>query len=406
MTARKLRLGVAGLGRGFMMMLPAIAAYEGVVVVAAADPRAEARERFVAEFGGRAYPSVDAMCDDPAVDAVYLATPHQFHAENVVAAARRGKHMLVEKPVAITLAECDTMIDAAKEAGVVLLVGHSHSFDAPILRTRAMIESGAYGRVRMITAANFTDFLYRPRRPEELDTARGGGVVFSQGAHQVDVVRLLAGGRARSLRATTGAWDPARPTEGAYTAMMSFADGAFASLTYSGYAHFDSDEFCGWIGELGFPKDPERYGAARAQTGVPMPPEAEAALKTTRTYGSAGDSFAHPSAHNHFGLIVVSCDRADLRPLPNGVFVYGNDAQHFETLPPPVVPRVEVLDEFCDAVAGRRIPVHTGEWAKATLEACLAILASSRAGTDVELTQQVAVPAPAEFSPHETAGVP
>ena len=119
----------------------------------------------------------------------------------------------------------------------------------------------------MITALNFTDFLYRPRRPEELDTARGGGVVFSQGAHQVDVVRLLAGGHVRTVRASTGAWDPARPTEGAYSALLTFADGAFASLTYSGYAHFDSDEFCGWIGETGQPKDPARYGAARALTG-------------------------------------------------------------------------------------------------------------------------------------------
>ena len=394
MTQRKLRLGVAGLGRGFMMMRPALAAHVGVEIVAAADPRAEARDRFVAEFGGRAYADVDAMCDDPALDAVYLATPHQYHAENVVSAARRGKHILVEKPMAITLDECDAMIAAAKLAGVVLLVGHSHSFDAPILRTRAMIESGAYGGVRMITAACYTDFLYRPRRPEELDTSRGGGVVFSQAAHQVDIVRLLAGGSARSLRATTGAWDPARPTEGAYAALMMFDGGAFASLTYSGYAHFDTDEFCGWIGELGYPKDPSRYGAARAQTGRPMSPEAEAALKDTRTYGPSSDSFAHPTAHNHFGLIVVSCDRADLRPLPGGVFVYGNDAQHYEALPPPVVPRAEVLDEFCDAVAGRRAPIHTGEWARATLEACLAILASSRSGADVELTRQVAVPAP------------
>ena len=180
----------------------------------------------------------------------------------------------------------------------------------------------------MITALNFTDFLYRPRRPEELDTARGGGVVFSQAAHQVDVVRLLAGGHVRSVRATTGAWDPARPTEGAYSALLTFADGAFASLTYSGYAHFDSDEFCGWIGELGHRKDPARYGAARALTGRPLPREEEAALKIARSYGATHERRSHrPDAHNHFGLVVVSCDHADLRPLPNGVSIYGDRAQ-------------------------------------------------------------------------------
>ena len=392
MAARKLRLGVAGLGRAFMIMLPALSRHPRVEVVAAADLRAEARDRFAADFGGRAYDTVDALCNDEGVDAVYLATPHQFHAQNVIAASRAGKHALVEKPMAVTLAECDAMIAAAKQANVQLLVGHSHSFDAPILRTRELIDSGAFGRVRMITAAYYTDFLYRPRRPEELDTARGGGVVFSQGAHQVDIVRLLAGGMARSVRAITGAWDSARPTEGAYSALMTFADGAFASLAYSGYAHFDSDELMNWIGELGQRKDPQRYGAARAQLAPPRPPEAESALKASRGYGATRDSFASPHAHNHFGQVVVSCDRADLRPMADGVFVYGDHTRHFDAIAPPAVPRAEVIDELADAVDGVGAPVHTGEWARATLEACLAILESSRGGTEVGLTRQVALP--------------
>ena len=60
---------------------------------------------------------------------------------------------------------------------------------------RALIDSGAFGAVRMINAINYTDYLYRPRRPEELDTAQGGGAVFNQAAHQVDIVRLIGGGR-------------------------------------------------------------------------------------------------------------------------------------------------------------------------------------------------------------------
>ena len=143
-----------------------------------------------------------------------------------------------------------------ERAGVHLVVGHSHSFDAPIPRLRALVESGAFGAVRMINAINYTDYLYRPRRPEELDTAQGGGAVFNQAAHQVDIVRLIGGGRVTSVRAATGAWDAARPTEGAYAALLTFADGAFASLTYNGYGHFDSDELQGWIGEMGQQKEP------------------------------------------------------------------------------------------------------------------------------------------------------
>ena len=171
-----------------------------------------------------------------------------------------------------------------KRPNVVLVVGHSHSFNAPVLRTRAIIESGAYGKPRMISALNFTDFLYRPRRPEELDTARGGGVIFSQAAHQIDIVRLFGGGRVKSVRAVTGSWDAARPTEGAYSALLTFEDGAFASVVYSGYAHFDSDELTGWIGEMGLPKDRSRYGAARKALQA-APPGQETALKAARNFG-------------------------------------------------------------------------------------------------------------------------
>ena len=148
--------------------------------------------------------SVEALCADAEVDVVYVATPHELHADHVEAAAAGGKHVLVEKPMAITLDECRRMIDAAERANVRLIVGHSHSFDAPILRAREIIASGALGAVRMINAQYYTDFLYRPRRPEELVTTRGGGAVFSQAAHQVDIVRLLGGGRVRSVRAQTG----------------------------------------------------------------------------------------------------------------------------------------------------------------------------------------------------------
>ena len=391
MTEKKLRLGVAGLGRGFMLMLPTFRGHSRSRVVAAASPGADARAQFKQDFGGPAYATVDELCRDPDVDAIYIATPHQFHAEHVVAAANNGKHVLVEKPMALTLEECATMIAAARTAGVQLIVGHSHSFNAPILRTRALIESGAYGKVQMITAAYYTDFLYRPRRPEELDTAKGGGVVFSQGAHQVDIVRLLAGGRTRSLRAATGAWDPARPTEGAYTALLTFEDGPFASLTYSGYAHFDSDEFCGWMGETGQPKDPAKYGAARAMTANVTSRDDEARLKRTRGYGLAANAPPPPAAHNHFGLVLVSCEHADLRPMPTGVRIYADAVERFDPVPPPTVPRAEVLDELCDAVAGTRPAIHTGEWAMATLEACLAILQSSRQNREVPLLHQVGV---------------
>lgn len=377
----KLKFGVAGLGRAFSAMVPTFRADARVALVAGADPRPEARARFGADFGARVFDSVQALCDAPGIDVVYIATPHQFHAAHTLAAVARGKHVLVEKPMALSLEDCRAMIAAARDAGVQLIVGHSHSFDAPILKAREIIAGGALGRVRMLSALNYTDFLYRPRRPEELDTAAGGGVVFNQAAHQVDIVRMLAGSRVTRVRALTGAWDPARPTEGAYSCQLQFADGAFATLVYSGYAHFDSDEFTGWIGEMGARKDPGAYGATRRLLAGD-----EAALKAERNYG--GPAFREPAraeAHQHFGLVIASCERGDVRPLPSGVMVYGDAAQRLEPLPPPQVPRGEVIDELYAAVVEGRAPLHDGEWALGTMQVCLALLRSAQERREIAL---------------------
>ncbi len=393
---RALRIGVAGLGRAFSIMLPALGS-EKLEVVAGADPRPEARDSFRSEFQARTYPTVDELCADSAVEAVYISTPHQFHCDNVRAAARHGKHVLVEKPMALTLAECREMIETARAAGIVLIVGHSHSFDRPILRTREIIASGAVGELKMITSAYFTDFLYRPRRPEELDTAQGGGVMYNQAPHQVDVARLLGGGLVKSVRANLGAWDPARGTEGAYQALLTFENGTTASLTYSGYAHFDGDELVDCVAESGLPKDPSRYGAARRALAAVRSQDEELRVKAATNYGGEGysgptrSSTAAERHHQHFGLVVASCEHADLRPTAKGIHVYADEERRFEPLARPRLYRDEVVDELHGAVVEGGPVVHSGEWGMATMEVCLAMLQSHAEGREIALKHQVAI---------------
>ena len=375
-----LRIGVCGLGRGFLLTAPTLLGDPRVRLVAAADPRADARARFEQEIGGRAYPDIDGLCADPGVDMIYVASPHGLHADHAIAAARAGKHVLVEKPMALSLAEADAMIAAAGAAGVQLLVGPSHAFDAPIVQAAGLIASGAYGAPRMVSALNYTDFLYRPRRPEELDTGLGGGVIYNQAPHQVDVVRRLVGAPIASVRASTGAWDAARPTEGAYTAFLNFEGGATASLTYSGYGRFDSDELAGWIDEMGAPKAQE---ARRSRAGGGD----EAGQREARAYGAAGlPPKVEGAWHEHFGFIVVSCERADLRPTPEGVIVFDEAGRTLHRLQPPALARTGVVDALWDAIIEGHAPIHDGAWGRSTLEACLAILASSRAGREIRLS--------------------
>lgn len=393
MTNRTLKMGVVGLGRAFTLMLPTFVHDSRVTLVGATDPIAQARAQFEKDFAAPSYESIEALCANPAVDVLYIASPHQFHAEHVRLAASFGKHVLVEKPMALTVDECTSMIEATLSAGTHLIVGHSHSFNTPIRRTRELIDSGRYGTVKMIHAMNYTDFLYRPRRPEELDTAAGGGVIHSQATHQIDIVRLLGGGLVRSVRAHTGAWDAARPTEGAYSALVEFEDGAFASATYSGYGHYDSDELLDNVGEMGQAKNPNDYGTARKRLQGAASSTEEAMLKAARNYGgsqySAGTAPPQELQNQHFGQLIVSCEKADLRPGPTGIAIYADGEKTFEPLPAPTVPRQEVIDELFAAVVEGRSPVHSGEWARATTAVCLALLESARTGRDCRPGYQV-----------------
>jgi phthalate 4,5-cis-dihydrodiol dehydrogenase len=246
----------------------------------------------------------------------------------------------------------------------------------------------------MIAAQYYTDFLYRLRRPAELDPEQGGGVILNQGAHQVDIVRLLAGGKATSVRALAGRWDPARPVDGAYAALVNFEGGVFASLLYGGYGHFDSDELCGDVTELGHPHDPGDYGKGRRRLQSLATSGEEVAAKAARNYGGAAQvSYASDNlSHQHFGFVVVSCERADLRPLPSGVMIYADAERKLDPLPPPHVPRVEVIDEVCAAVIEGKPPLHDGRWGMATLEVCLAMLESARRNRDIALECQIAPP--------------
>lgn len=391
-----IKLGVLGLGRAFTLMIPTLSKEPRITLTSCFDPNVKACEAFSKAFGGVAHGSVEALCSDPSVEWIYVATPHQLHEAHVRLAARHGKHVIVEKPMALSLAECERMQQACEQAGTQLIVGHSHSFNAPVLRARSLIESGRFGRIRMIHAMNFTDFLYRPRRPEELDTTKGGGVVFSQAAHQIDIVRLLAGGDVKSVYARTGAWDPKRPTEGAYTAILNFHSGAFATVTYNGYGYFDSDQWMNGIGEMGWPKQSNAHQHTRERHLSTLDEVAEASRKASRNFGGQDyvpDTRPAPIAFQHFGPVIVSCELADLRLTPYGVEVHDINGIRLDPVERRTVPRSEVVDEMWSVAREGRSPIHSGAWSTATMEVCLAILESSAKGEAIILEHQVTVPA-------------
>ena len=387
MPVTTIRLGAIGLGRAAATMIPSLIAHPHVTLTAAADPNPDARARFEADFGGKAYTNAEDLCASKDVDAVYIATPHQFHTSDALTAARHKKHIIVEKPMALTIEECRTMTDAAERNGVVLVVGHSHGFDPAIMMMRALIATGNVGPLRMMTSLVYTNFLYRPRRPEELDTTQGGGIIYNQIPHQLDVVRVLDGGPLACVHAVTGIWDAARPTEGAMTALLEFKSGVAATLTYSGYDHFDTDEFHDWVGEGGQQRKPSHGQQRRALKAFTSPAD-EAKGRTAS--GFTGSGIARPSGpmhHPHFGLLIASCDGADLRPSPKGVYVYDEDGVR-ELIAPEAraYPNKDgVIDELYDAIVSGNPPLHDGRWGTDSMAASLALLKSSKERRPIDL---------------------
>jgi phthalate 4,5-cis-dihydrodiol dehydrogenase len=387
-AASPLRIGIVGLGAAGRAFLPAIKKHSGFELVGVAEPVQEARESIAAEMNVAGYADMPAMIEGTALDAIYIATPTDLHSDHVKIAFAAKKHVLSEKPMAVELKVAEDMIAGADRAGVILLVGHAHGYDLPIQHMWEIIGSGRLGRVRMIHTWNYTDWMYRPRRPEELDVAKGGSVTFRQGSHQFDIIRLLGGGMVQSVRASAFNWDPGRNSIGAHTIFMHFVDGTTATAIYNGYGYFSTMELCGDVTEWGFIEPIEqRQAVVRAAAGRTAADELEAKRKRAKGAIPTNAPF-QPT----FGLTLVSCERGDIRQSPRGLYVYSADGREEIVLPTDKSPRDLVLDEFHDAITGRRAPIHDGRWGLANLEVCVAAIRSAKTGREVTLKHQVPTP--------------
>lgn len=382
------QIGIVGLGAAGRAFLPAILAHPGFKLVAVAEPVAEVRADALAGHHATGYSTMQAMLEHPGLDAVYIATPTNLHPEHALQAFAAGKHVLVEKPMAAQLDQARTMVTAAEQAEVVLLVGHSHSYDLPIQKMREIIAGGTLGCVRMVNTWCFTDWVYRPRRADEFDTNQGGGVTYRQGSHQFDIIRLLCGGMVRSVRAKTFNWDPQRSVIGAHIAYLDFVDGAAATAVYNGYGNFSSMDLGFNVSEWGFMQLLESRPSLR-HSPADLTPEAELLAKQRRAKSAIPGSAPYQP---FFGVTLVSCERGDIRQSPKGLYVYSEQGQIEIELPTDRTPRDLVMAEFHDAITGRARVVHDGRWGLANLEVCAAAISSSESGQDVLLKEQVALP--------------
>ena len=235
-------VGLVGAGTIGRIHAEALRTIESVSLVAVAEPRVDAGQEFATEFGALHYESLVDMLGHDGLDVVIIASPSGLHPEQAVLAAQVGKHVISEKPMAITKDGLDQMIRAADDAGIQLAVIFQNRLSTDVLTVRRAIEEGALGTPVLANGAMYwhrTDDYYAAnggwRGTWALD---GGGALMNQAIHTVDLLQWLMGGL-RSVAAHTATLTHAIETEDVASASFVFANGALGSITATTSAQKD-----------------------------------------------------------------------------------------------------------------------------------------------------------------------
>ena len=188
-----IRYGIVGLGRaGWDIHVHELRPRADARIVAVADPVAERREQAAAEFGCKAYPNLAKLLKQDDVDVVVIATPSVSHAPDTRKALAAGKHVVVEKPMAMSVAEADSMIAASEVAGKNVFVHQNYRFRPEFVHLKETIDSGIIGRVYHMRQALFS---FVRRNDWQTLAKNGGGVLNNTCPHFIDQILQLMGGR-------------------------------------------------------------------------------------------------------------------------------------------------------------------------------------------------------------------
>lgn len=236
----KIRYGFIGFGRfSEVTMLPAISESQNSELVAIQKRSIEtAKERAIALNIPHAYSSILELVSNSEIDAVYIASPTCVHAEDVITAARAGKHILVEKPMAMNSAEAENMIKVCKENNVKLMIAHMARFSPVNSRIRELIKEGAVGKLTYVKAEYFYDVRLSKRWWSRNTKIAGGGPIFDIGVHCLDTLRFVLDDEVVSTKSQSYPVLNEEKTEMAGILALKFSNGTPVSIHTSFQASF------------------------------------------------------------------------------------------------------------------------------------------------------------------------
>jgi D-xylose 1-dehydrogenase (NADP+, D-xylono-1,5-lactone-forming) len=228
MSERTLKWGIMSTARINRALISPLRMSPRNRLEAVASRDGERAKRYASEWEiPRSFGSYEALLADPDIDAVYISLPNHLHKEWTVKAAQAGKHVLCEKPLALTPEEVDEMIAAAQANGVVVAEAFMYRHHPQTLKVQELIAGGAIGELRLIRGG-FTFFLDRPG-DVRLKPELGGGSIWDVGCYPISYARFIAGGEAP---AEVVGWQEMGPTgvDIAFQGLMRFANGVRAQF--------------------------------------------------------------------------------------------------------------------------------------------------------------------------------
>jgi len=238
-----LSVGVIGAGGIAQSHMRAIHENDNIQLVAVMDVVADRVKAAAEQYGARAYTNLENLLKDHDVEAVHVCTPHSLHADQVVAAAEAGKHVLVEKPMTLTLPDCDRMIKSCEQAGKILMVGQVMRYYPVNHKIREMIAQGAIGKVGHLIRRRYSYFnTLEPGSSHPawyLDLKLGGiCVLYCFGPHEYDILPWYLNSPVTKVYAQgTESTELYQGQKDSYTAVMNHANGAVSVLSQSVVCH-------------------------------------------------------------------------------------------------------------------------------------------------------------------------
>jgi predicted dehydrogenase len=236
MPEEELKVAVIGAGAIAGNHFEAIRATAGFKACAVADIDRARADELAARYGIAAYLDYRELIERERPDAVAIALPHYLHKEAAVFAAGFGCHLMLEKPMALSVAECDDIIRAAQAADIRMLIGHTQHYMAENLHAKSILQGGELGSLVMIHDVRHTNY-YQSSRPDWfLEKAKsGGGVLANLGTHSIDKIQWLAGSAVRKVNASISRFGDRGDVEGSGIVYLELENGVPATVVQSGY---------------------------------------------------------------------------------------------------------------------------------------------------------------------------